>query len=262
MGFDDADYGRAATALAMPKAHVMAMAAVEAAGETFWNVAGELLVPVRFEAHVFGSRTRYRFNGAYPDLSCVSWSPELAAKSRAEAWQQLRRAEQLDRTAAREATSWGAFQVMGFHWARLGYGSVDAFVASMSANGDDGQMDAFVAFVRGDAALWRAMRDGDWDTVEIRYNGGGYGGAYARKIEAAVAAFTAPAGTVVQPPRILQRGMRGADVGQLQRALGLYPDDDFGPLTDHAVRTVQRAHGLVVDGIVGTMTRRALGLGI
>jgi peptidoglycan hydrolase-like protein with peptidoglycan-binding domain/DNA invertase Pin-like site-specific DNA recombinase len=52
--------------------------------------------------------------------------------------------------------------------------------------------------------------------------------------------------------RALQRRLQG---------LGLAPgpvDGLFGPLTEAAVVRLQRAHGLVADGIVGTATRRAL----
>lgn len=258
MAFDEADYRRAAARLDVPVAHVMAMAAVESAGETFWALAGRLLVPVRFEAHWFGKLTGHRFDASYPDLSCVSWTPSLAATTRAGAWDQLERARGLDRDAADAATSWGAFQVMGAHWKRLGYASIGQFVDSMSANGDDGQMDAFVAFVVADAALRASLAIGAWRDVETRYNGGGYGGAYAAKLQAAAALYAGSAAPAA--PRVLRKGDRGADVAALQAALGVRSDGDFGPITDRAVHQFQSDHGLVGDGIVGVMTRRALGI--
>jgi peptidoglycan hydrolase-like protein with peptidoglycan-binding domain len=60
---------------------------------------------------------------------------------------------------------------------------------------------------------------------------------------------------------LLQRGSSGTTVAALQRALGVTPTGNFGPVTARAVRAFQRAHGLTVDGIVGPMTRSALGLG-
>lgn len=254
--FDTADYRRAAARLALPVAHVMAMAAVESSGETFWVLDGRLVVPVRFEAHWFGKLTGYRFNDEHPDLSCVAWTPSLAATSRAGAWDQVRRARELDIEAADEAASWGAFQVMGFHWQRLRYNSVQAFVDSMSARGDDGQMDAFVAFVEADPALHASLAAGAWLDVERRYNGGGQGGAYAARLRAAAALYGGPAAPAA--PRVLRKGCRGADVVALQTALGIAPDGDFGPMTDQAVRLFQADRGLMVDGVVGAMTRLAL----
>ncbi|MCL2383711.1 MAG: D-Ala-D-Ala carboxypeptidase family metallohydrolase [Oscillospiraceae bacterium] len=69
--------------------------------------------------------------------------------------------------------------------------------------------------------------------------------------------------------RLLSPLQRGNDVTQLQRELNrhgirdrngrvLIEDSIFGPLTDSAVRNFQRVKGLVVDGIVGPNTSRAL----
>jgi murein L,D-transpeptidase YcbB/YkuD len=254
--FDTADYQRAAARLDVPVAHIMAMAAVESAGETLWIVGNTLVPPVRFEAHWFGKLTGYRFNDDHPDLSCVSWNPALAANTKAGAWGQVNRARALDEFAADEATSWGAFQVMGFHWQRLDYPSVQAFVDSMTSNGDDGQMDAFVAFIEADPALHASLRIGAWQDVERRYNGGGQGGVYADKLQAAVATYAgAPSA-----PRVMRKGNKGPDVVALQVALGIVADGDFGPKTDAAVRLFQADQGLVVDGLAGVITRRALGI--
>jgi len=68
------------------------------------------------------------------------------------------------------------------------------------------------------------------------------------------------------PPRILEYGMHGPDVFSLQAALsaeGFYKaniDDDFGRITQAAVKAFQKSHGLVVDGKVGPITRAALKL--
>lgn len=257
--FDTADYQRAAVRLDVPVANVMAMAAVESAGETMWILDGLLVPPVRFEAHWFGKLTNYRFNDDHPELSCVSWTPSLAATTRAGAWSQLKRARELDHDAANEATSWGAFQILGTHWKRLGYDSAEAFVNSMSRNGDDGQMDAFVRFIEADPALHASLRAGDWADVERRYNGGGQGGAYAAKLQAAAALYGEDHAPVAAP-RVLRMGDTGPDVVALQQALGINPDGQFGEQTDSAVRLYQADQGLTPDGIVGALTRRALGL--
>lgn len=54
--------------------------------------------------------------------------------------------------------------------------------------------------------------------------------------------------------------MSGQDVRAVQVKLRIAADGIFGPQTDKAVRAFQRGHGLVADGIVGSLTRAALGL--
>ncbi|MGH2903214.1 MAG: peptidoglycan-binding protein [Solirubrobacteraceae bacterium] len=48
-------------------------------------------------------------------------------------------------------------------------------------------------------------------------------------------------------------------VAQLQHALHLPVDSDFGPETEAAIRRLQARHGLTVDGIVGPSTWNAIG---
>ena len=56
----------------------------------------------------------------------------------------------------------------------------------------------------------------------------------------------------------LKQGMRGQEVGELQRHLGITADSIYGPRTVSAVKAFQRGHGLQVDGIVGSQTRAKL----
>ena len=53
---------------------------------------------------------------------------------------------------------------------------------------------------------------------------------------------------------LYSKGSRGEMVRQIQKALHLYPDGIFGPLTEEAVMTYQRDHGLTPDGVVGPAT--------
>ncbi|WP_257984323.1 L,D-transpeptidase family protein [Neobacillus cucumis] len=75
-----------------------------------------------------------------------------------------------------------------------------------------------------------------------------------------------PSVPVTTSGEILKRGSRGPAVVTLQKKLtsigfntkGI--DGIFGPNTDSAVRSYQRANHLQVDGIVGPITKKALGL--
>ena len=58
--------------------------------------------------------------------------------------------------------------------------------------------------------------------------------------------------------KLLKRGSKGNEVKAVQRALKIDDDGIFGAITEFAVKTFQRDHGLVVDGIVGAQTWNAL----
>ncbi|MBA6043583.1 N-acetylmuramidase family protein [Pseudomonas lactis] len=87
--------------------------------------------------------------------------------------QRLAMARLIDDTAALESASWGAFQIMGFHWKRLGYASVQEFVAAMSA-GESQQFDAFTRFIETDPALHKALKARKWAEFAKLYNGPDY----------------------------------------------------------------------------------------
>lgn len=87
--------------------------------------------------------------------------------------QRLAMARLIDDTAALESASWGAFQIMGFHWKRLGYSSVQDFVAAMSA-GESQQFDAFTRFIETDPALHKALKARKWAEFAKLYNGPNY----------------------------------------------------------------------------------------
>ena len=59
--------------------------------------------------------------------------------------------------------------------------------------------------------------------------------------------------------KTLYKGCEGLDVKMLQRLLGVEDDGIFGVKTEAAVKEFQKKHNLVVDGIVGEKTWKALG---
>lgn len=257
MSFDEADYRRGAAALGnAPIKNLMAVAAIESSGENFWTINHKQVPPIRLEAHWFSKQSGHRFDATHPYISSPQWRPELAANSRVGAWDQYEQAKLLNPVAAAEATSWGPFQIMGFHWKALGYPNVQAFVDDVDGPDDDGQMDMFIRFVKAAPRLLNALKEGDWETWETLYNGGGYGGAYAAKIRNWLATHDSSP----KAPRALRRGDNGSDVVALQSALGLYADGSFGPMTEAAVMAFQKQKGLVVDGAVGSFTKKLLNI--
>lgn len=254
-------YKNLATRLKAPLPYVLAVDEVESSGVGFWNINGKMLPAIRHESHHFGRCTRYQFNATHPTISTRGWQPELAAKTWAGAWAQHNEAHGLDADCADTSASWGRFQVMGFNWRGLRYGSIAEFVLSMGK--EEGQIEAFARYIEADPVLQRALIRGDWRVVAERYNGSGAVDAYSAKLAAAAERHGAQAQP--QPARILQLGDKGDDVGALQEALlrhgqPVEVDGDFGPATAAAVKAFQAANGLVADGKAGPMTKSWLGL--
>ena len=59
---------------------------------------------------------------------------------------------------------------------------------------------------------------------------------------------------------VVKRGDRGSAVRSIQQELGVAADGVFGPQTERVVMRFQSRRDLVPDGIVGPLTRGALGL--
>lgn len=179
----EADYQAAADRIGCDVSAVKAIAEVESSGHGFSIVDGVSLPVIRLEAHWFGKLTRYAYNESHPNISCRAWSPALAARSQPEAWVQFNEAAALSEGAAIQATSWGRFQIMGFHWKKLGYDSPQAMRVDMET--DSGQLEAFVRFVLADVTLTDALRRQDWEAFAGTYNGTGQISVYAARMAAA-----------------------------------------------------------------------------
>lgn len=170
-----ADLLRAAQRLDLPLATVYAVNEVESLGEGFLaNGRAKIL----YERH----QMRRQLQSNRPDLdiealalrtpNLVNAKPGGYAGGTAE-WQRLGHARQIDDPSALESTSWGAFQIMGYHWPRLGYASAADLVAAMGRS-ESAQFDAFVRFIETDPALHKALRARKWAQFARRYNGPAY----------------------------------------------------------------------------------------
>lgn len=170
------DYQAAADEIGVEVAAVKAIAEVESSGRGFQN--GRPII--RLEAHWFGKLTGYKYNESHPHISCRAWTPSLAARNQGEAWVQFEEAAALDEGAAIRATSWGWPQIMGMHWEKLGFESPQAFRKSFDT--EQGQLDAFLRFIKANAAIMDALKRHDWYTFALLYNGRGQVDYYAGKI--------------------------------------------------------------------------------
>lgn len=87
--------------------------------------------------------------------------------------QRLSNARFIDPLAANESASWGAFQIMAYHAPRLGYASVDEFIALMHQD-ENQQFEAFVRYIEAEPALHKALKGKKWAEFARRYNGPAY----------------------------------------------------------------------------------------
>lgn len=183
--FAESDYAAAALRLGVDVPAIKAVAEVESNRETHWPDGRP---PILFEAHWFGKLTGYRFNESNPGVSSRAWDRSLYRGGPAE-YERLAEAARLDGDAALQSASWGAFQIMGFHWKALGYAHPSAFVEAMQTAA--GQLDAFVRFIEANPPIQHALKAHDWDDFAARYNGPGAVDTYAPRIRAAYERLTA-----------------------------------------------------------------------
>lgn len=235
----------AAAVIGCETAVIKAIFEVEAAGSGFWK---DGTLKRRFEPHKM-PRSMWAGLGFHPG-GAAPWRASLKIKQAARE-DMLRQAYEIDPEAACRATSAGGPQIMGFNHDAAGFQSaIDMFQAM--ADSETAQLDAFVALITS-WGLDGAMRAHDFQTIEDRYNGGGFDGEYARKMEAAYRRHSGKSSPVV-----LRIGSKGAEVKALQKELRIEADGSFGTETDAAVRAFQEAEGLPVDGVVGKRTWGAL----
>ena len=250
--------------LKVEAAALAAVADIESGLTPHARIEGRAEPLIRFEGHYFDRRltgaaqAEARRQGlASPQAGAVKNPASQAAR-----WRLLASAAAIDRKAAWESTSWGMGQVMGSHWAWLGYASIDALVAQ-ARGGAIGQLRLMARYI-DKADLANALRKRDWVAFARGYNGPGfarndYDGKLAR-------AFARHAAGGAGATAMLRRGSRGEAVGMLQTALtaaghALVADGIFGPATERAVRAFQTRNRLVVDGVAGPATMAALGGG-
>ncbi|WP_011582052.1 MULTISPECIES: N-acetylmuramidase domain-containing protein [Chelativorans] len=246
---------------------LMAVIEVETGGLAHTQVKGRQEPPIRFEGHYFDRRLpsekqaiARREGLASPSAGSVKNPPSQAAR-----WRMLQRAAEIDRKAAYESTSWGMGQVMGAHWAWLGYPSVEALVEE-ARGGVEGQVRLMLRYIEK-AGLMEALRRRDWAAFARGYNGPGFARnsyhlrlalAYRRLAGQAVRSAPSQATTP-----LIRSGDRGAAVRNLQILLSAagYPvsaDGIFGAKTQQALLSFQRHHGLPADGIAGPATMKVL----
>lgn len=170
----ETDYQRAANTLGVTVPHIKAFAEVESNGDGFLP-KGE--VKILFERHVFYRQLVTNKGKSFAD-TVAKTDPDICNKTPggygklSQQHPKLQRAVTIHRQSALESCSWGAFQVMGFHWKLLGYDSVQGLVNA--AYTEQGQLELVVRFLQLNPGIVTALRNNAWATVAKLYNGSNF----------------------------------------------------------------------------------------
>lgn len=182
------DYARVASDLDVPVKIIKAVRKVEAPRGAFDETGRPTIL---YEKHIFGKQTGYSFNRTHPLLSSTNWKPTTYGKYSAQ-YDKLAQACELDPSAAFEACSWGAFQVLGTNAVGCGYASAFDMALALTES-EAAHLDSFVRFVRMRGLLdeLRACKPGNPTSCipfVKGYNGSGYAAnAYHVKLANAAA---------------------------------------------------------------------------
>ena len=163
------DYRDAARKLGCEVAVVKAVAEVESRGGGF-NPDGS--PKTLFEGHWFYKLTKEPYSKTHPHLSYRRWTRKYYGKTWQAEQARLKEAMSLNRAAAIQSASWGVFQIMGFHWKKLGYESIEDFYCQMLES-EGKHLDAFVRYVIA-FRLDDELRQKDWARFAHGYNGPKY----------------------------------------------------------------------------------------
>ncbi len=157
---------------------IQAVSEVESSGSGFLPDGRPKIL---FEGHVFWKQLKK--HGMNPtiytlaevddvtDILYEHWTKEHY-KGGAGEYHRIEKASSIYKEAALESASWGKFQIMGYHWKSLGYGGVQGFVYKMKLNQGE-HLRAFVKYIEVNN-LAKYLRDKDWGSFALRYNGPGY----------------------------------------------------------------------------------------
>lgn len=143
-------------------AELKAFIEVETGGRGFDKETGKILI--QFEPSWFRKQEPYAPSG--------KWSVNGVEVQRKE-WIAFNDAWKINPQSAMEATSIGMGQILGIHWKRLGYKSVDDMWDDFK-RGEYQQVLALVRFIKTDPQLYAAIKKRDWHTVALIYNGPKY----------------------------------------------------------------------------------------
>lgn len=253
-----------AASINVPFPAFLAVIAVESNGSPGVIIANKLEPLIRYEGHYFDKlcdpkvQAAARAAGVSSPIAGAIKNPS----KQVDVWALVKKAATFDRYAAYASCSYGVGQVMGVHWKKLGYASLDEFIND-ARSGLVGQAQIMAKFIKI-FGLDDELRGLDWSGFARGYNGPAYKkNRYDTKLADFYKQYGGTSSIGSQRSGMLRLGSKGADVRNLQSLLttagyAVKIDGDFGNTTKNAVMAFQSRNGIAVDGIVGPETQQAL----
>lgn len=165
---EEYDYNAAAAILDCEVAAVKAVTKVESRGSGFLPTGEPIIL---FERHWMYKLLKQA--GKPTPLSDICNPKAGGYKGGAAEHLRLAEAVKLDRDCALQSCSWGLFQIMGFHWKSLNYGSLQQFINAQYKD-EGSQLETFVRFILVNPNLHKALKNKDWVKFAAGYNGPNY----------------------------------------------------------------------------------------
>lgn len=158
----------ATTKTLIPLARLLAFIEVESGGKGFGDT-GKLML--QFEAHIFSKATNI------PRSKDNNWAwDENLVDVQSKEWIAFNEAFEINPEEAMKSTSWGLPQIMGFNHKQAGYASVGDMLDDFK-RGELEQVCALIRFIEANKKLYKAVMEGDYETIADIYNG-----AYHRQL--------------------------------------------------------------------------------
>ena len=158
----------ATTKTLIPLPRLLAFIEVESGGRGFGDT-GKLIL--QYEPLVFSKATGIPRS----TLNKYKWD-ENTVDVQSKEWEAFNEAFSINPEEAMKSTSWGLPQIMGFNHKQAGYASVGDMLDDFK-RGELQQVCALIRFIEANKKLYKAVMEGDYETVSSIYNG-----AYHRQL--------------------------------------------------------------------------------
>lgn len=167
---------------------ILAFIEVETSGKGFDPKTGKIII--QFEPHYFKKFAIEQYNEYHKIVQkqlngevllmsekfyLHSWKEVISNKVslQKEEWNVFEIANDINPVAAKKSTSFGLGQIMGFHWKRLGFISVEDMWEDAN-KGVENQFNQLIKFIDTDPKLSYAIKNKNWSKIASIYNGAYY----------------------------------------------------------------------------------------